>query len=67
MANYHSELAAQVMRLIEALYLELKQLKQDPFKKKVLNKLCNSISLIIGHSSAQTCLEMIRLQHKIIL
>ena len=54
------------MKMIEALYLELKTLKQDPFKKKVLNKLCHSISLIMGYSNASTCMELIAKQHEII-
>ena len=55
-----------IMKMIEALYLELKTMKQDPFKKKVLNKLCHAISLITGYSNAETCLEIIRRQHEII-
>ena len=47
------------MKMIEALYLELKNMKQEPFKKKVLNKLCPAISVITGYSNATTCLEII--------
>ena len=54
--EYHSKLASSIMSLIEALYLELKTLKQDPFKKKVLQKLCNAISLLLGTSNAETAL-----------
>ena len=35
--EYHSKIAAALMKMIEALYLELKNMKQEPFKKKVLN------------------------------
>ena len=58
--EYHTTMGTQVMRLIEALYLELKSMKQDPFKKKVLNKLCNSITVIMCCSNARTCHELIK-------
>ena len=57
--EYHSKIAAALMKMIEALYLELKNMKQEPFKKKVLNKLCPAISVITGYSNATTCLEII--------
>ena len=64
--KYHSAMAKALMNIYEALFLELKTLKQDPFKKKVLNKLCNSLSLIVGFSNASTSLELIRHHHEII-
>ena len=59
-ATYHSKIAESIMKMIEALYLELKNMKQEPFKKKVLNKLCPAISMITGYSNATTCLEVIK-------
>lgn len=56
----------QMMVMIEALYIELKTGKQDPFKKKVLNKLCSSITFMMGFSNARTCLELIKRQHEVI-
>lgn len=63
---YHSAMGEQMMVMIEALYIELKTGKQDPFKKKVLNKLCSSITFMMGFSNAKTCLELIKRQHEVI-
>lgn len=52
--------------MIEALYLELKTMKQDPFKKKVLNKLCNCISVLMGYSNPVTSLKLLKRQHEVI-
>jgi hypothetical protein len=52
--------------MIEALYQEMKSMKQDPFKKKILQKLCNAISLLVGFSNANTCHELIKKQHLLI-
>lgn len=54
------------MQMIEALYQEMKSMKQDPFKKKILQKLCNAISLLVGFSNAGTCHELIKKQHQLI-
>ena len=60
---YHSNMAASIMQMIEAFYQELKSMKQEPYKKKILQKLCNAISLLMGYSNAGTCHELIKKQH----
>ena len=56
--EYHSKIASSIMQMIDALIFELKSMKQEPFKKKVMSKLCHSVSLILGHSNPTTCLEL---------
>lgn len=52
--------------MFEALYHELKTMKQAPFKKKILHKLCNAISLVMACSNQGTCLEIVKRQHETI-
>ena len=48
------------------MYKELKKGGQEAFKKKILFKINYSIALIMSNSDAETCLEMLRTQNKII-
>lgn len=52
--------------MMEALYKELKKGSQESFKKKVLFKLGYAIFLLMAHSDASVCIEMLKNQKKII-
>ena len=59
-AVYHSALSKAIIKMMDALYKELKKGGQEAFKKKILFKINYAISLMMSNTGSETCLEMLR-------
>ena len=65
-SEYHMAISKSIIKMMDALYKELKKGGQEAFKKKILFKINYAISLIMSYSDAKTCLEMLKTQKTII-
>ena len=64
--EYHRSLSKAIIKLMDALYKELKKGGQEAFKKKILFKINYAIALIMSNSDIETCIEMLKTQSTII-
>ena len=64
--EYHRELAEQLLKMMQALYKEIKQANHAPFKKKVLFKINYAVSLFMSHSDAETLIFFLQKQRTMI-